>query len=110
MPAIAAMPVGKKTIENVLQMLQVLKMSTWLSVTHLPNKTQSLTNGGTEIHRPVTENQVVKMSTSFSVTLQGLLKIRLPRGQPDSDRNRISGSKWPTEKAGRAGGQGFANL
>ena len=44
---------------------QVLKMSTWLSVTHLPNKTQSLTNGGTEIHRPVTENQVVKMSTSF---------------------------------------------
>ena len=65
MPAIAAMPVGKKSIENVLQMLQVLKMSTWLSVTHLPNKTQSLTNGGTEIHRPVTENQVVKMSTSF---------------------------------------------
>ena len=64
-PVIAAMPVGKKTIENVLQMLQVLKMSTWLSVTHLPNKTQSLTNGGTEIHRPVTENQVVKMSTSF---------------------------------------------
>ena len=44
MPAIAAMPVGKKTIENVLRMLQV-----------------------------------VKMSTSFSVTLQGLLKIRLPR-------------------------------
>ena len=42
-----------------------LKMSTWLSVTHLPNKTQSLTNGGTEIHRPVTENQVVKISTSF---------------------------------------------
>jgi len=65
MPAIAAMPVGKKSIENVLQMLQVFKMSTWLSVTHLPNKTQSLTNGGTEIHRPVTENQVVKMSTSF---------------------------------------------
>ena len=64
-PAIAAMPVGKKTIENVLQMLQVLKMSTWLSVTHLPNKTQSLPNAGTEIHRPVTENQVVKMSTSF---------------------------------------------
>ena len=41
MPAIAATPVGKKTIENVLQMLQVLKMSTWLSVTHLPNETQS---------------------------------------------------------------------
>ena len=65
MPAIAAMPVGKKTIENVLQMLQVLKMSTWLSVTHLPNETQFLTNEGTEIYRPVTENQVVKMSTSF---------------------------------------------
>ena len=64
-PAIAAMPVGKKTIENVLQMLQVLKMSTWLSVTHLPNETQFLTNEGTEIYRPVTENQVVKMSTSF---------------------------------------------
>jgi hypothetical protein len=40
-PVIAAMPVGKKTIENVLRMLQVLKMSTWLSVTHLPNETQS---------------------------------------------------------------------
>ena len=65
MPDIAAMPVGKKTIENVLQMLQVLKMSTWLSVTHLPNETQFLTNEGTEIYRPVTENQVVKMSTSF---------------------------------------------
>ena len=65
MPDIAATPADKKSIENVLQMLQVLKMSTWLSVTHLPNKTQSLTNGGTEIHRPVTENQVVKMSTSF---------------------------------------------
>ena len=65
MPAIAAMPVGKKSIENVLQMLQVLKMSTWISVTHLPNETQFLTNEGTEIYRPVTENQVVKMSTSF---------------------------------------------
>ena len=64
-PVIAAMPVGKKTIENVLRMLQVLKMSTWLSVTHLPNETQFLTNEGTEIYRPVTENQVVKMSTSF---------------------------------------------
>ena len=64
-PAIAATPVGKKTIENVLQMLQVLKMSTWISVTHLPNETQFLTNEGTEIYRPVTENQVVKMSTSF---------------------------------------------
>ena len=79
MPAIAATPVGKKTIENVLQMLQVLKMGTWLSATHLPNETQSLTNEGTEIHRPVTENQVVKMSTSFFVSSQGLLKIRLPR-------------------------------
>ena len=26
------MPIGKKTIENVLQMLQVLKMSTWMDV------------------------------------------------------------------------------
>ena len=34
-PVIAAMPVGKKTIENVLRMLQVLKMSTWLTVTHV---------------------------------------------------------------------------
>ena len=105
MPAIAAMPVGKKTIENVLQMLQVLKMSTWLSVTHLPNKTQSLPNAGTEIHRPVTENQVVKMSTSFSVTLQGLLKIRCRHPALDFTRNGISGSKWPTEKAGRAAGR-----
>ena len=63
-PAIAAMPVGKKTIENVLQMLQVLKMSTGINVTQLPNETQSLTNEGTKIHQPVTENQVVKMSTS----------------------------------------------
>ena len=70
-PVIAAMPVGKKTIENVLRMLQVFKMSTWLSVTHLPNKPQLLPNAGTEIHQPVTENQVVKMITSFSVTLQG---------------------------------------
>ena len=73
-------------------------------------KLNLLPNAGTEIHRPVTENQVVKMSTSFSVTLQGLLKIRLPRGQPDSTRNRISWSFWPTEKAGQFGGQGFANL
>ena len=102
MPAIAATPVGKKTIENVLQMLQVLKMSTWISVTHLPNETQFLTNEGTEIYRPVTENQVVKMSTSFSVTLQNLLKIRCRHPALDSTRNEISGSKWPTEKAGRA--------
>ena len=79
MPAIAATPVGKKTIENVLQMLQVLKMSTWLSVTHLPNETQFLTNEGTEIYRPVTENQVVKMSTSFFRNASMSLKIRLPR-------------------------------
>ncbi len=78
-PAIAAMPVGKKTIENVLQMLQVLKMSTWLSVTHLPNETQFLTNEGTKIYRPVTENQVVKMSTSFFRNASRSLKIRLPR-------------------------------
>ena len=65
MPDIAATPADKKSIENVLQMLQVLKMSTWISVTHLPNETQFLTNEGTEIYRPVTENQVVKMSTSF---------------------------------------------
>ena len=105
MPAIAATPVGKKTIENVLRMLQVLKMSTWLSVTHLPNETQFLTNERTEIYRPVTENQVVKMSTSFFRNASRSLKIRLPRGQPDSTRNRISGSKWPTEKAGRAVGR-----
>ena len=55
----------QKVYKNVLQMLQVLKMSTWISVTHLPNETQFLTNEGTEIYRPVTENQVVKMSTSF---------------------------------------------
>ena len=51
-----------------------------------------------------------KWAHRFSVTLQGLLKIRLPRGQPDSTRNRISWSFWPTEKAGQVGGQGFANL
>ena len=39
-------------------------------------KLNLLPNAGTEIHQPVTENQVVKMITSFSVTLQGLLKIR----------------------------------
>ena len=110
MSAIAATPVGKKTIENVLQMLQVLKMGTWLSVTHLPNETQSLTNEGTEIHRPVTENKVVKMSTSFFVSSQGLLKIRCRHLALDFTRNRISWSFWPTEKAGQVGGQGFANL
>ena len=86
-------------------MLQVLKMSTWLSVTHLPNETQFLTNEGTEIHRPVTENQVVKMSTSFFVPSQGLLKIRCRDPALDFTRNGISGSKWPTEKAGRAAGR-----
>ena len=68
MPAIAAMPVGKRTIENVLRMLQVLKMSTWVSVTHLPNEIPSLTNEGTEIHRPVTTVQVVKLTTWITVT------------------------------------------
>ena len=73
-------------------------------------KLNLLPNAGTEIHQPVTENQVVKMSTSFSVTLQGLLKIRCRHPALDFTRNRISGSKWPTEKAGQVGGQGFANL
>ena len=83
-------------------MLQVLKMSTWLSVTYLPNETQFLTNEGAEIYRPVTENQVVKMSTSFFVSSQGLLKIRCRHLALDFTCNGISGSKWPTEKAGRA--------
>ena len=73
-------------------------------------KLNLLPNAGTEIHRPVTENQVVKMSTSFSVTLQGLLKIRCRHPALDFTRNRISWSFWPTEKAGRAGGHGFANF
>ena len=47
---------------------------------------------------PVTENQVVKMSTSFSVTLQGLLKIRCRHPALDFTRNGIRGSKWPSEK------------
>ena len=67
-------------------------------------------NGRTLISQLRSKTMWSKWSHRFSVTLQGLLKIRLPRGQPDSDRNRISGSKWPTEKAGRADGQGFANL
>ena len=37
------------------------------------------------------------------------MKIRLPRGQPDSTRNRISWSFWPTEKAGQAGTHGTYN-
>jgi hypothetical protein len=68
-------------------------------------KLNLLPNAGTEIHRPVTENQVVKMSTSFSVTLQGLLKIRCRHPALDFTRNGISWSKWPTEKAGRAVGR-----
>mgnify|MGYP005879729379 FL=1 len=73
-------------------------------------KLNLLPNVEAEIHRPITENQVVKMSTSFSVTLQGLLKIRYRHPALDFTRNEISWSFWPTEKAGRAGGQGFANL
>jgi len=61
-------------------------------------KLNLLPNAGTEIHRPVTENQVVKMSTSFSVTLQGLLKIRCRHPALDFTRNGIRGSKWPSEK------------
>lgn len=41
MPAIAAMPVGKRIIGNVLRMLQVLKMSTWVSVTRPLNEALS---------------------------------------------------------------------
>ena len=73
-------------------------------------KLNLLPNAGTEIHQPVTENKVVKMSTSFSVTLQGLLKIRCRHPALDFTRNEISWSFWPTEKAGRADGQRFANL
>ena len=40
-PAIAATPVGKRIIGNALRMLQVLKMSTWLSVTHPSSETHS---------------------------------------------------------------------
>ncbi len=45
---------------------------------------------------------MVKMSTSFFVSSQGLLKIRCRHLALDFSRNGISGSKWPTEKAGRA--------
>ena len=55
-----------------------------------------------DYRKRVTVNQVVKMITSFFRNASRSLKIRLPRGQPDSTRNRISRSKWPTEKAGRA--------
>jgi len=61
-------------------------------------KLNLLPNEGTEIHRPVTENQVVKMSTSFSVTLQGLLKIRCRHPALDFTRNGIRESKCPSEK------------
>ena len=44
------------------------------------------------------------------VTLQGWLKIRCRHPALDFTRNKISGSKWPTEKIGRADGHGFANL
>ena len=44
------------------------------------------------------------------VALQGWLKIRCRHPALDFTRNGISGSKWPTEKAGQVGGQGFANL
>ena len=69
-------------------------------------KLNLLPNAGTEIHQPVTENQVVKMITSFFRNASRSLKIRLPRGQPDSTRNRISWSFWPTEKAGQAAHSG----
>lgn len=88
MPAIAAMPVGKKTIENVLQMLQVLKMSTWVSVTHLPNEIPSLTNEGTEIHRPVTTVQVVKLTTWITVTQT---KGRYAYGKKLSSQSAVAG-------------------
>ena len=38
---IAATPVGKRIIGNVLRMLQVLKMSTWVSVTRPLNEALS---------------------------------------------------------------------
>ena len=43
-----------------------------------------------------------KWAHRFSVTLQGLLKIKCRRPALDFTRNRISWSFWPTEKAGRA--------
>ena len=38
------------------------------------------------------------------------LKIRCRHPALDFTRNKISGSKWPTEKTGRADGHGFVNL
>ena len=68
-------------------------------------KLNLLPNAGTEIHQPVTENQVVKMITSFFRNASRSLKIRLPRGQPDSTRNRIVGHfgqlKKPDKLVGR---------
>ena len=46
-----------------------------------------------------------KWSHRFSVTLQGLLKIKCRHPALDFTRNRISWSFWPTEKAGRAAGR-----
>ena len=46
-----------------------------------------------------------KLAHRFSVTLQGLLKIKCRHPALDFTRNRISGSKWPAEKAGRAVGR-----
>ena len=43
-----------------------------------------------------------KWAHRFSVTLQGLLKIKCRHPALDFTRNRISWSFWPTEKAGRA--------
>ena len=51
-----------------------------------------------------------KWAHRFSVTLQGLLKIKCRHPALDFTRNRISWSFWPTEKAGQVGGQEFANL
>ena len=61
-------------------------------------------NGRTLIPQ-LPENNMVKMSTSFFVSSQGLLKIRCRYLALDFTLNRISGSKWPTEKAGRAAGR-----
>ena len=62
------MPVGKKTIENVLRMLQVLKMSTWLSVTHLPNKVLSPSwmrdTGSSSTCYSYSSGQIQKVETS----------------------------------------------
>lgn len=55
-------------------------------------KLNLLPNAGTEIHQPVTENQVVKMITSFFRNASRSLKIRLPRWyaprQEDKETNQ----------------------